>query len=72
MDCRGHRRCRARQEDVVTPEIRIEGTATDPAQRAQHRLQERGDELLAELAAKVTLVADLQFGLGDREERGRR
>jgi len=56
-----------RQEDVVTPEIRIEGTAADPAQRAQHRLREGGDELLAELTAKVTLVTDLQLGLGDRE-----
>ena len=52
----------------MTREIRIEGTATDIAQRAQQRLQERGDELLAELGAKVTLVADLQLGLGDREE----
>ena len=51
----------------MTPEIRIEGTAADPAQRAQHRLRERGDELLAELTAKVTLVTDLQLGLGDRE-----
>lgn len=51
----------------MTPEIRIEGTAADPAQRAQHRLREGGDELLAELTAKVTLVTDLQLGLGDRE-----
>ena len=51
----------------MTPEIHIQGTATDPAQRAQHTLRERGDELLAELTAKVTLVTDLQLRLGDRE-----
>ncbi len=52
----------------MTREIHIQGTATDPAPRAQHRLRERGDELLAELAAKVALATDLQLGLGDREE----
>jgi uncharacterized protein (DUF2249 family) len=52
----------------VTRQIHIQGAATDPAQRAQHMLRERGDELLAELAAKVALATDLQLGLGDREE----
>jgi hypothetical protein len=57
-----------RQEDVVTREIHIQGTGTDPAQRVQRILEERGDELLAELAAKVALAADLHLRLGDREE----
>ena len=39
MDCVGTGRCRARQEDVVTREIHIQGTATDPAQRAQRMLR---------------------------------
>jgi uncharacterized protein (DUF2249 family) len=57
-----------RQEDVVTREIHIQGTGTDPAQRAQRMLEERGDELLAELAAKMALAADPHLRLGDREE----
>ena len=52
----------------MTREIHIQGTGTDPARRAQRMLEERGDELLAELAVKVALVADLHLRLGDREE----
>lgn len=63
-----HREVLRRQEDVVTREIHIQGTATDPAQRAQHMLRDRGDELLAELAAKVALATELQLRIGDRED----
>ena len=52
----------------MTREIHIQGTGTDPARQAQRMLEERGDELLAELAVKVAPVADLHLRLGDREE----
>jgi uncharacterized protein (DUF2249 family) len=51
----------------VTSQIHIQGTA-DPALQAQHTLRDRGDELLAELAAKVAVATDLQLPLGRREE----
>ncbi|MDN5747729.1 MAG: DUF2249 domain-containing protein [Pseudonocardia sp.] len=50
----------------MTSQIHIQGTATDPARRAQHVLRDRGDELLAELTAKVALATELQ--LDDREQ----
>ncbi|WP_308258918.1 DUF2249 domain-containing protein [Pseudonocardia sp. H11422] len=52
----------------MTSQIYIQGTATDPTQQAQHMLRDRGDELLAELAAKVALATELQLRLVDREE----
>ena len=58
----------------MTSLIHIQDTATDPALRAQHTLRaqqtlrQRGDELLAELTAKVELASDLQLPLGLREE----
>jgi uncharacterized protein (DUF2249 family) len=52
----------------VTTQIHIQDTAADPALRAQQTLRDRGDELLAELAAKVALATDLQLPLGRREE----
>jgi uncharacterized protein (DUF2249 family) len=52
----------------VTSLIQVEGTATGRALRAQQLLREREDELLADLAAKVTLAADLQLPLAQREE----
>ena len=54
----------------MTSLIHIQDTAIDPAVRAQHTLQaqhtlrHRGDELLAELTAKVELASDLQLPLG--------
>jgi len=53
---------------IVTSQIHIQGTATDPSLQAQHALRDRGDALLAEFAAKVALTTDLQFPLGRREE----
>ena len=58
----------------MTSLIHIQDTATDPALRAQHTLRaqqtlrQRGEELLAELTAKVELASDLQLPLGLREE----
>jgi uncharacterized protein (DUF2249 family) len=52
----------------VTSQIHIQGTAADPTLQAQHTLRDRGDELLAELAAKVAVTTDLQLPLGRREE----
>jgi uncharacterized protein (DUF2249 family) len=58
----------------VTSLIHIQDTATDPALGAQHTLRaqqslrQRGEELLAELTAKVELASDLQLPLGLREE----
>jgi uncharacterized protein (DUF2249 family) len=52
----------------VTSLIHIQNTATDPALRAQHTLRHRGNELLAELTAKVELATDLQLPLALREE----
>jgi uncharacterized protein (DUF2249 family) len=51
----------------VTLQIHIQDAATDPAQQAQHLLRDRGDELLAELTAKVELATELQLRLADRE-----
>ena len=58
----------------MTSLIHIQDTAIDPAVRAQHTLRaqqtlrHRGEELLAELTAKVELASDLQLPLGLREE----
>jgi uncharacterized protein (DUF2249 family) len=52
----------------VTSLIQIDGTAADAALRAQQALRDRGDELLADLAAKVALATDLQIPLARREE----
>lgn len=52
----------------MTSLIHIQDTATDPAVQAQHTLRHRGDELLAELTAKVELATDLDLPLGVREE----
>lgn len=52
----------------MTLQIHIQDTPTDPAQKAQHMLRDRGDELLAELAAKVVLATELQLRLADRED----
>ena len=58
----------------MTSPIHIQNTATDPALRAQHTLRaqhmlrHRGDELLAELTAKVELASDLELPLALREE----
>lgn len=52
----------------MTSQIHIQGTATDPALRAQQVLRDRGDELLAELAAKVALATELQVPLVEREQ----
>ncbi|MGH9061587.1 MAG: DUF2249 domain-containing protein, partial [Acidimicrobiales bacterium] len=49
----------------MTSQIHIQGITTDPALRAQHVLRDRGDELLAELAAKVALATELQVALVD-------
>lgn len=50
-----------------TTEIHIEGTGTDPAQRARMELQNRNAELRADLAAKVVLATELGLSLTDRE-----
>lgn len=42
--------------------------ATDHAQWAQQVLRERGEELLAELAARVAMVTELQLPLFEREQ----
>lgn len=52
----------------MTMQIHIQDTSTDPAQQAQHMLRKRGDELLAELTAKVALATELQLRLADRED----
>lgn len=46
----------------------IQNTSADPALRAQQTLRHRGDELLAELTAKVELASDLQLPLAVQEE----
>jgi len=52
----------------VTSLVHIQSTAADPALRAQHALRQRGDELLAELTAKVELASDLQLPLALRAQ----
>jgi uncharacterized protein (DUF2249 family) len=52
---------------VVTSLIHIQATA-DRGPLGQHTLRDRGDELLAELRAKVALAADLQLPLARRDE----
>jgi uncharacterized protein (DUF2249 family) len=52
----------------VTSQIHIQSITIDPALRAQHVLRDRGDKLLAELAAKVALATELQVALVDRGE----
>ena len=47
----------------MTSLVHIQSTAADPALRAQHALRQRGDELLAELTAKVELASDLELPL---------
>ncbi|ODU04384.1 MAG: hypothetical protein ABS81_10820 [Pseudonocardia sp. SCN 72-86] len=44
-----------------TSEIHVQGTSNDPAVQARAVLQDRDDELLAELAAKTALVVDLHL-----------
>lgn len=59
----------ARQEDTVASatEIHIEGTGTDPAQRAQAVLRHRNAEARADLAAKIVLTTELDLSVTDRE-----
>lgn len=52
----------------MTSQIHIQDTATDPARQAQRTLRDRGDELLADLAAKVALATELQLRPADRED----
>ena len=51
----------------MTSLIHSQGAA-DCGPRVQHTLRDRGDELLAELAAKVVLATDLQLPLARRDE----
>ena len=51
----------------MTSLIHIEASA-NRGPRGQHTLRDRGDELLAELMAKVALAVDLQLPLARREE----
>jgi uncharacterized protein (DUF2249 family) len=53
---------------IVTMQIHIQDTATDPARQARHMLQDRGDEVLAELTARVALATELQLSPADRED----
>ncbi|MDN5919807.1 MAG: DUF2249 domain-containing protein [Pseudonocardia sp.] len=48
-------------------EIHIEGTGTDPAQRAQAALWHYNAEVRADLAAKVVLTTELDLSVTDRE-----
>ncbi len=50
-----------------TFEIHIQGTDTDPSQRAQAVLRSRNAEVLADLAAKVVLVTELDLSPAHRE-----
>lgn len=52
----------------VLGEFPAPGTGADPAARALHALDDRGDELLADLAAKVTLATELTLPAVVREQ----
>jgi uncharacterized protein (DUF2249 family)/phosphopantetheine adenylyltransferase len=53
---------------VSTQDIHIRGTSVDPVARAQAALIERGDELLGEFAAVVSLTGDLELSSNNRDE----
>ena len=52
----------------MTAQNHIQPPGSHPGLRAQQVLRERGDELLAELAAKVALTAELQMPVVEREK----
>ncbi|MGH3435013.1 MAG: DUF2249 domain-containing protein [Sciscionella sp.] len=52
----------------MTSEIHIRGTSDDPAVAAQAALVDVGDELLAELSAKVALTTELRLSLAAKDE----
>ncbi|MDN5929518.1 MAG: DUF2249 domain-containing protein [Pseudonocardia sp.] len=52
----------------MTSQIHIQGTTTDPALRAQHALRDRGDELAAELDARVALATELEVPAVARDQ----
>ncbi|MEO9220525.1 MAG: hypothetical protein ABI251_01880, partial [Mycobacteriaceae bacterium] len=45
----------------------VRGSAADPGVAARRRVLERGDDLLAEVSAKVAVVTELHVTLIDRE-----
>ncbi len=51
----------------MTSEIHIQGTDTDPATQARIVLRRRNAEMLADLAAKIALVTELDLSLTHRE-----